>query len=189
MPLQKLKESMKSKTWYVTMQQKEIEAFSNPFERLVYEGIKSFCGNGKTEGEASNFDIATRANVSKMTVGRYLPILIDKGFVKIVGKATRVGGTVNIFLVFPEVVASVTSRDSSLEKSVSLRYESVTISGESVTDTGTKPSNIKSKNEEKKTQTFSYKNSEQNNTAAFSPDLKEDLFDYAEAISIKGGVK
>lgn len=171
------------------MQQKEIEAFNSPFERLVYEAIKSFCGNGKIEGEASYFEIATRANVSKMTVARYLPLLIKMGLVKIIGKIKRVGGTVNKYRVFPETVKSVTGSDSLLEKSVTQRYESVTPSGESVTGVGTKSSNIKSKNEEKKTISFSYKDNEQNGKAGFSPDFKEQLFRIAEAVSVEGGTK
>lgn len=176
---------MKSKAWYVTMQQKEIESFDNPFERLVYEAIKSFCGNGKTESGISNSEIAKRGNVSKMTVGRYIPVLIKKSFVRIVGSTTRVGGTVKIYRVCPEVIEGVTTSNALSEKSVTQRYESVTPSGESVTDVGIKPSNIK----RKEITHFSYKKENNSKKVGFSTEFKDDLFRIAEAISVGGTIK
>lgn len=127
------------------MQQDEIESFleNETFERCIYESIKSYSGNGKLNVGLSLREIAKRATMNFMTVKRYLPKLINKGMVKIVGSKTRTGGTVKVYQV---VTLGVTGGYTSPKLSVTDRSVSVTHSTLSVTEPATKslqPNNLK----------------------------------------------
>lgn len=90
---------MATKQWFVTMFQNEVKVFDNPYERLVYEAVKSFCGNGKIEAACSTREIAKRASVSQTTVYRFIPLLISKNYISQVGELERIGGTIPIYKV------------------------------------------------------------------------------------------
>ncbi len=92
---------MATKQWYVTMYRDEISQFNNPFERLIYEAVKSFCANGKIEAACSTREIAKRATLSQTTVFRYLTVLLSKGYIIKMGTKGKVGGTVPVYKVIP----------------------------------------------------------------------------------------
>ncbi|OIO12839.1 hypothetical protein COV53_03195 [Candidatus Gottesmanbacteria bacterium CG11_big_fil_rev_8_21_14_0_20_37_11] len=118
-----------NKNWYVKIQQAEVEQFTlgEHIERLIYEAIKSYCGNGKLNVGLSIRDIAKRATLSYSTVFRHLPNLLNKNIIKIVGQNKRLGGTVNVYQVLLTETLSVADNQ-----------ESVAGSKESVADSGTK---------------------------------------------------
>ena len=147
--------------WYFRMQQKEVEQFSEGEhnERLIFESIKSYSGNGSVEVTLSLRDIALRATISYPTVFRCLPkLLANKShMVQKVGEKHRIGGTVATYKVLlletlkskrvlrTETV-SVTDRNSLLKKSVSSCRESVSSCKESVSKSGAtyaQPNNLK----------------------------------------------
>ena len=133
-----------AKQWFVILQESEIMSFKNPFERLVYESIKSFCGNGKIEAALSTREIASRANVSHMTVREYLPILLGRGFIKITGEEKRVGGSVPRYKVYAPLTVSVSPSYTLSKESVSPAAKSVSPRSESVSGVGTKSYKVKS---------------------------------------------
>jgi predicted transcriptional regulator len=92
---------MAIKQWFVTLYRDEICQFKNPFERLVYEAVKSFCANGRIEAACSTREIAKRATLSQTTVYRYLTVLLSRGFIIQTGSEGKVGGTVPVYKVIP----------------------------------------------------------------------------------------
>lgn len=85
------------KSWFVIMQEEEVMVFTNIFEKSLYEAIKSYCSNGKTTAALSIRDIQERATMSQGSVEEYLPKLIAKKYVEIIGTKTRRGGTCSIY--------------------------------------------------------------------------------------------
>lgn len=143
---------MSTNNWYFRMQQDEIEQFSEVeyFERLIYESIKSYSGNAKLDIVLSVRQIAARATISYSTVSRFLPKLIAKEMVKIVGTKNRVGGQVNIYRVLLPATVSVATGNTLDEKSVAVSKESVAVSQKSVAgvaSTPLQPNNLKPKEE------------------------------------------
>jgi len=139
---------MKTNEWYYRMQQAEVEQFTEIefFERLIYESIKSYSGNAKLDVVLSVRQIAARATISYSTVSRFLPKLIAKGMIKIVGTKNRIGGPVNIYKVLLPATVSVATGNALDKKSVAVSKESVAVSKESVAgvaSTPLQPNNLK----------------------------------------------
>jgi len=130
------------KQWYVKIQQWENDMFKEGemAESAIYMAIKSYAGNGTMDVGLSLRDIASRAKTNPMTVSRYLPKLITKGMITIVGEETRIGGTVKVYRI---VTHSVTDSYTLLKESVTPSGLSVTPSGLSVTTVATKPYELK----------------------------------------------
>lgn len=144
---------MKTTKWFVIMQEDEIMQFNDPFERAIYESIKSYCGNGKTTAALSLRDIARRANTTFVTVNQWIPRLCEKKFIEIVGYETRVGGKVPVYKVLLSATVSVmhaytlspksvTPLNTLPKKSVKLTQESVKLLAESVKGVASKTHNI-----------------------------------------------
>lgn len=167
----------KNKKWFVIMWEDEINMFKvgELFERAIYESIKSYCGNGKLEIDLSSRQIAARANVSYMSVQRYLPNLLKKGMVTITGKKPRVGGVVNIYKVALADTLTGTGRATKKEKTGTTREESGT-------GVGMEPISIKVKRnintkENNLSSSITTGNLEKKSEVEFSPEKRKKIWD------------
>jgi hypothetical protein len=106
---------MKTKSWFVTLQQSEVEKCQTPAQLLVFTSIKSYCGNGTLEVGLSYRDIFKRSKYSLGWTKKVIDELKESGLVFTHGTETRRGGTVEVFSVgtvdtsqsVPPVIVSV----------------------------------------------------------------------------------
>ena len=168
---------MKTKEWFVILQQSEVERCKTSSQLLVYASIKSYCGNGKLQVGLSYRDVSKR---SKYSVGWTKPIIEELkqlGLVFTHGTEARRGGKVEVF--------SVGTVDNNQNvPSIRVSVPSTTLS---VPPSGTKNQQSKKVNTNKH---FSYKNQGKSSIAVLqkiTPELEEKLWNWAEKISEKGG--
>lgn len=90
---------MKTKEPFAIVWKSELQFDLKPGEFKVYLTIKSFSSNARLEVALSTREIAERANLSQSYVLEIIFILIEKKVIEIVGKETRVGGSVNVYKV------------------------------------------------------------------------------------------
>jgi len=122
-------EKTKAKKWFVIMTEEEIMGFDDPYERLVYEAIKSYCGNGKFAVDLSIRDIQKRSTIkSTRCISENLQRLIENGKVQQTSTRSRRGGIVPVLKVCPPATVD----KDSVSSGYSLKKESVALSTESV---------------------------------------------------------
>lgn len=85
------------KDWYVTLTQFENETIRNSNEIIIYTAIKSYCSNGRREFDISTRDIQSRTFLSLGTILKYLPRMVEKKYISVVGSKSRIGGHVPIY--------------------------------------------------------------------------------------------
>lgn len=167
---------MKTKGWFVILQQSEVERCETSSQLLVYASIKSYCGNGKLQMGLSYRDVSKR---SKFSIGWTKPIIEELkqlGLVFTHGTEMRRGGMVEVFSVG-------TVDNTQCVPSVRVSVPSVTLS---VPPSGTKN---QQSNKVNKNKHFSYKNQKKSPKAGLqklTPGLEEKLWNWAETISEKG---
>lgn len=122
---------MKKRGWFVIMYQEEVELFKNgkSSERLIYEAIKSYSSNGRSETSISNREIASRASISYSTVNRHLPRLIEMGYVEVVGKNGHIGGVINTYKVLQPKTLTYGEVSQTATVSVAISTKSVATVG------------------------------------------------------------
>lgn len=69
-------------------------AFDNPTEREVFFAVYLHTNNGSGECWASQRSIASISQLSQDTVKRYLPLLVNHGFLKVSGSRSVRGGVI-----------------------------------------------------------------------------------------------
>lgn len=135
---------MKTKKWFVILQQEEIERCKTAMQTIVFMAIKSYTGNGKNKVALSLRDISERAKCSHEYVRKVSTQLTELGLIKIVGDEKRRGGPVNIYKVSTPLtvnkksVNTVDSKSKKVSTQLTDNPESVNWVGESVNSSGTK---------------------------------------------------
>lgn len=87
------------KSYFVILQQEELEMEATSAEKMVYAAIKSFTSNGRQPQDLSLRDIQKRSGVSYKHVSNLIQKLINKKRIEKTGKKTRKGGTVDVYKV------------------------------------------------------------------------------------------
>ena len=175
---------MKSKEWFVILQQKEFEKCLTSSQVAVFLAIKSYSSNGKKEIGLSFREIAKRARATHPYVRKVVTQLIANGLIKITGSETRRGGTVNTYEVLTTLPVNSTEVVTQLPVGKGEVVTAHTLSGNS---SGTKNGQSNKVNINK---LLSYKNQKKSSEAGpqeFTPKLEEKLWHWAEVVSEKGG--
>jgi len=131
--------------WFVYLRQWENERFKTSTQSGVYLAIKSYCSDGKRDYPLSIRDICKRTKVSRGWISTVIKELIRLGMIEIVGKKTRVGGSVDIFHI--KCASSKTLKDEKVsseqtltsQESVHSQEKSVHPVAESVQSLAVKP--------------------------------------------------
>lgn len=100
------------KTYFVILQQEELEMLGSHAKRLVFYAVKSFSANGKQQVKESYLSISKRAGVDSKWVKKCVGQLIEEKWLNCCGEGTKRGGKYPILEVRTNTKLNTDSSDS-----------------------------------------------------------------------------